>query len=332
MTAPINVARVALLMIVFTTCCSVMAGTPQGVTPPGGPGDSQQVEDLNWLKDSAIDAHRGFDRLQAMKQSPKFIEDANLACDLKDARVAADGRAYIKGKATGVEAYEVSCGNGLGYILASQDKHVPSIISCFSIASQTQGAPSKSNGRAKRLAPFACRLPANIDTNSMAFTLLKGLSANCDVTGVSSFGVDSNTKIEYVEAACADRTGYVLAIPQTVSGSQLSVMSCQDAARHSLKCHLTEVATTPSGPPPVTMQTLYDALKQNGINCGSGQAQLRLIGRESIKRRYVVEAQCPDRPDGLVAYIPLQDITNTFEAIDCKEAAKRQITCQLNHK
>jgi hypothetical protein len=46
----------------------------------------------------------------------------------------------------------------------------------------------------------------------------------------------------------------------------------------------------------------------------------------------VVEAQCPDHPAGLIAYIPLEDNTNKFETIDCSEAAKRQISCQLNAK
>ena len=76
------------------------------------------------------------------------------------------------------------------------------------------------------------------------------------------------------------------------------------------------------------MQWFKDALAKNGISCEVKKA--RVIGRESIKRRYLVEYLCPQQPRGLVAYVPSAgDAVNTFESIDCNAAAERKITCQF---
>jgi hypothetical protein len=48
-----------------------------------------------------------------------------------------------------------------------------------------------------------------------------------------------------------------------------------------------------------------------------------------VGQRYVVEVQCPQQPQGLVAFIPLQDAPKPFETIDCSAAAARSIQCKL---
>jgi hypothetical protein len=78
------------------------------------------------------------------------------------------------------------------------------------------------------------------------------------------------------------------------------------------------------------MQTFRDALKQNDVNCQP--TNMRMIGRESIDKRYVVEVQCQEQPNGLVAFIPVAGNTNKFETIDCTAAVERQIRCELTAK
>jgi hypothetical protein len=102
----------------------------------------------------------------------------------------------------------------------------------------------------------------------------------------------------------------------------VSAVSCQEAAKQGLKCHLTD-----GGPAPVTMQTFRDALKQYEVKCEP--TNMRMIGRESVNRRYVVEVQCPEQPKGLVAFIPVAGNANKFETIDCAAAVERQIRCEL---
>jgi len=335
--------RIAALSLVMVVTLSIVCVPSVHAQTPAQPATAQpapdfqrpdrefETEDLNRLKDQATDSNRGINRLQAMKVVPKFIQDSQLSCELTDVRQAGTGRTYVNGNAVGIESYEVDCSNGLGYILVSKNQQTPTIMSCFSMASANDAAIARGEKPSRRSAPVSCRLPANQDTKLMAGNLLKGLSATCTVNEVSTFGVNAKNHTEYVEVACDNNIGYVLMIPQlTNSTTPLSVMSCQDAARHSLQCKLTSNSSGPTTPPPVTMQTLYDALKQNGVSCTS--PQLRLIGREATKKRYVVEARCPEQSGGLVAYIPLEDNSNKFETIDCNEALKRQITCQFTSK
>ena len=103
-----------------------------------------------------------------------------------------------------------------------------------------------------------------------------------------------------------------------------SVISCQEAAKYGMKCRLTD-----GGPVSATVsqQALRDALKQNGVNCEP--MQMRVVGRESESKRYVVELQCPQQPKGLIAFIPLEGNTNKFETLDCPAAAEQEIPCQL---
>lgn len=77
---------------------------------------------------------------------------------------------------------------------------------------------------------------------------------------------------------------------------------------------------------PVTLQAFRDALKENGVSCEP--TQLRLIGRETVSKRYVVEMQCPDMTDR-VAFIPLNGNTKALETLDCTAAMERNIVCTL---
>jgi hypothetical protein len=74
-----------------------------------------------------------------------------------------------------------------------------------------------------------------------------------------------------------------------------------------------------------------DALAKNGVSCESKHA--RIVGRESIKRRYLVDFDCKDHPEGLVAIVPpADDTTNKFETMNCATAATRGVQCQFTAK
>ena len=67
------------------------------------------------------------------------------------------------------------------------------------------------------------------------------------------------------------------------------------------------------------------------MSCQTKRA--RIVGRESIKRRYLVEFECSDRPEGLVAFVPpAGDTVNPFESMSCTSAAERGIRCELSVK
>lgn len=259
------------------------------------------------------------DRARAREASAKLIASLDLSCELTAAERVGRGKIQADGKSLTVEVYEVACGNGVGYLLEPQGSQKPIAISCF--AAEAAHADSIGGGGKSDL---YCQMPANKDVKAAAAGLLAKSGASCSVNSVRWFGFSASSRTEYSEVACADGNGYLLKIPQTGISAQVSSMSCRDAAAQGLKCRLTDAGPVST---PVSLQSLRDALKHNGVDCEP--AQLRLIGREAVDRRYVVEVQCPQQPKGMVAFIPLDGNTSKFETIDCAAAVEQEIVCKL---
>ena len=319
--ATIIVTVTAIVSSAFVSSVQA-APTLQGSPPSGGfaggfhrPLSSADMEKI----DNVSEADRQKFKAQAKQESTKLISAMQLACELVDAELEGRGKSKVNGKTLDVTAYEVACSNHLGYILVSQGEQKPIAMSCFAAATTYEA--DIANGDKPN---FRCRLEANKDVKVIAAALMTTVGAACNVSNVKSFGMNDTTHVEYTEVACTDGNGYLLKIPQTISDIQVSAMTCQDAAKQGLQCHLTD-----GGPvsKPVTTQALRDALKQNGVNCEF--SQLRVIGRETIDRRYVVEVQGPNQPKGMIAFIPLEGNTSKFETIDCATAIERQIVCKL---
>jgi hypothetical protein len=73
------------------------------------------------------------------------------------------------------------------------------------------------------------------------------------------------------------------------------------------------------------MDTFKDALAQHGVSCRIDQ--IRMIGQEDNRKRYVVEYRCADQSAAMVAFIPLQGNANPYEALDCADAMARGVAC-----
>jgi hypothetical protein len=259
---------------------------------------------------------------QAKQESERIIAAISLSCKPTDAERIGHGKSAVDGKRVEVTIFEVACSNGMGYLLASLGTEKPMVMSCF--AADATHAQSVAKGEKSDL---YCQLAANKDIKVMAAAMMTSAGTTCNVNNLRWFGLNASTQTEYTEVTCGDGNGYLLKAQQTEPSAQLSVMSCQEAAKQGLKCHLTD-----GGPVavPVTMQTFRDALKENGMTCEP--TEIRLIGRETVSKRYVVEMQCPDKPGGLVAFIPLEGNTKKFETLDCGAAVERHILCTLETK
>jgi hypothetical protein len=257
-------------------------------------------------------------RAQAKLETEKLISALSLACEPTDAERIGHGKSDLGGRRVEVTAYEVACGNGMGYLLASQGVEKPIAVSCFAAAATRADSMAKGER-----SDVYCQLAANKDLRAMAASLVTESGTSCTVNNFRWFGLAASTHTEYTEVECGDGNGYLLRAQQDQSGARVSAVSCQDAAKQGLRCRLTD-----GGPVavPVTMQTFRDALKENGVSCEP--TQMRLIGRETVSKRYVVEMQCPDR-GGLVALIPLEDSTKKLETLGCSAAKERNIVCTL---
>lgn len=168
--------------------------------------------------------------------------------------------------------------------------------------------------------------------------MLTVLKLACEVSEASYRGTAPDDAGQQVyEAACENGMGYLLRLKHSV----LTGVSClaSDREESPVKCTLpgntgselspgVASAAPPNGDTRPSLSWFKEALSRNGVSCESKRA--RIVGRESIKRRYLVEFECPDRPEGLVAFVPpAGDTVNSFESMNCLSAAERGIRCEL---
>lgn len=255
---------------------------------------------------------------QIMRDAAGLAKAAGLSCEVTNAALINQGTATINGKPTHVKTYETACANGLGYFLVEQPPEPSFGFTCF--AADAVHAADVAAGRDPQP---ACVLPANADTKKAAATVLSRLGQTCAVTNLRVIGTDTKTKAELTEAACTGGTGFVISSPLPGASVTLSALSCPDSYRRGVTCKLSS-----NGAPLVTLDTFKQVLAQHKVACTA--ENIRVIGRQNASKRHVVEFKCPEQPNGLVAFIPLEDATGPFEVMDCPAAgAKARIICTL---
>ena len=309
----------AIIAACGAVACGILAGIVHAAAPQADPKPTVFGNGYTYPLSSAdmekIHDLTNAERARAKAESENLISALQLSCQPTDAARVGHGKFTADGKTVEVNAYEVVCSNGMGYILATQGPQKPIATSCF--AAQATHAAGIVQGESD----IYCQLAANKDVKVTAASLISAAGTPCAVSNVRWFGFSASSQTEYSEVACADGKGYLLKMPRI--GAAVSVLSCQEAAKQGLKCRLTDAGPVAAA---ANMQTFREALKQNGVHCEP--TQMRTIGRESVDKRYVVEVQCPEQPNGLVAFIPLEGNPRPFETIDCSAAVERQIHCQ----
>lgn len=253
-------------------------------------------------------------------KASELVKALPLSCEVADAMLTAEGPADVDGQKLDTHTYEVACTNGMGYFLVAADGGKTYGFSCL-----TAEATRKADVAAKRQPGTTCKLGANVIPESMASNIMSHMGFSCMVKDIKSVGVNSKSKIEYNEVACADGKGYLLmtAVPGLYKAP--AAINCHDAAMQGFQCKLTD-----SGPV-VTKLTFVEALKTHKIPCTADVNNLKYYGMQSAKKRYVVEFSCPEQPKGLVAFIPAAGSTAPFETGTCKDAEKQKVTCTLWH-
>lgn len=316
----------ALLLVYFALLAASPEGLAQSAPAPRIPDTSEPTEGLrtqNAMSQSdlkrlgemvdqwnRVERKSGVSPREARKRVGQMLNVLGVHCDLMDAayrgRGAGDAQPYL---------YEAACRDGMGYLL--------------SLAGDSLTGTSCLTGEEGGLLA-ACALPANADRTAVAATVLRGKSVACGVRGLKWLGVDAQNR-DHVEVACDGGAGYVVRAPRPGNAGELEVLECAAATEAGVHCKLTASATeadsaAADGRP--TLAWFKEALSRNGVSCQVKRA--RIVGRESIKRRYVVEFECEDRPQGLVAFVPAAgDTVTRFESVDCAAAASRGIRCQF---
>jgi hypothetical protein len=260
---------------------------------------------------SRVEGSGGVPPRLAKSRAKAMLRVLNVECAVTDAayRGAAPDNAEQ-------QVYEAACDDGMGYLLFLRQATLTG-TSCLAtgsrVASQTR-----------------CALPANSDSKIVAGAVLSHHHIPCNVKDVKWLGA-SAANVDHIEVACESGGGFVMRSPQPGSRGGLDVLSCPDAIKQGVVCELSgnaSSATASSSDHRPTLSWFKEVLGQNGVACQAKRA--RIVGRESIKRRYLVEFECSDRPEGLIAFVPpAGDTTNPFESMNCSTAAQRGIRCEL---
>jgi hypothetical protein len=259
-------------------------------------------------------------RAKAKAESEELLKALQLSCEVNDAQVVVAGtsKPASGGKEIDTRVYEVACTGGMGYVLERQGSTKPMAISC--LTAEEARAADVAKGKP---AGFFCKLPENVNVYGMVASMIaSGTGASCTVRDLQLFGRSESTQSDYSEVACKDGKGFLLRMPLPGSQAESVVMSCSDAAKKGIKCRLTDAGPVEA---PITLDTFKDALAQHGVSCRIDQ--IRMIGQEDNRKRYVVEYRCADQPAAMVAFIPLQGNANPYEAIDCSDAIARGVGC-----
>ena len=307
-----------------------LAGFPadaQYSQPGGNSQDNSRMkgsvshEDPEKLNGEHKDAPAG--RAKAQADSEALLKTLQISCSVTNAALLVAGTVQGKpgAKGTAATVYEVACAEGMGYILESQGTEQPVGNSCV------HAEDARARDVAKGAKPsFFCTLPENKDVYAYVARLIEsGKSVACTVKDLQWFGRSNATHSEYSEAVCKEGNGFLVRTPEPGSQSPTMVMSCAEAAEQGIKCALTDAGPVKT---PMTLDTFKEALAHNGVSCKIDE--IRLVGREEVRKRYVVEYRCADQSASAVAFLPLEGNTAPYDAVDCAKAAKSGVNCSLS--
>jgi hypothetical protein len=291
----------------------------------GGLNGSLSHADLQKLSGNRKQSEESSDtpaaRAAAKVQVVPLIDSSRIRCAVNDARLVVSGSITTKGTHTvPTRVYEVACEADFGYLLEVSGSDRPLAISCLD--AEIARAADVGKGREPG---FFCRLPANADVYARVSNVIQTTAgAACRVDRLASFGHSESTKSEYAEVVCKEGVGYLVQSPLPGSSVTANAQSCRDAAKKGIRCRLTDPGPVDG---PVTMDALKQAMAAHGEECPI--LQLRLIGQEDHRQRYVVEYVCAGAVSGKIAFVPMQNNSNPYESVECLKAGAIDLQCEL---
>ncbi|MDB5431999.1 MAG: hypothetical protein JWP35_3115 [Caulobacter sp.] len=169
-------------------------------------------------------------KAQGMKEAPAALQAAGLKCTMTDARFVGQNK-DAKTKVS-TNFYEVSCQEGLGYVLSAVTApEKPYVENCLKLSGpQPDGKPS----------PITCILPENADPKAGLAPFVAKSGRACTVE--KARGIGSSPTNSFFEIACQDGAGYILETtsPPDVSQAVLATPCLNFPAGGNLTCTLTD--------------------------------------------------------------------------------------------
>jgi hypothetical protein len=135
-------------------------------------------------------------------------------------------------------------------------------------------------------------------------------------------GTTSSNKNSYYEIACADgKSGYVLQLDAT--NKYVAAIDCARATSIGSGCTLTTAVAAQTD----EVNTYNRLAKEIGLACNV--KSYHSFGIDQKTGREVVELACSNRPDSVVAMLPV-DKGQTGEYFNCVRAGGMNIKCSLS--
>jgi hypothetical protein len=222
----------------------------------------------------------------------KLAQAAVPGCTIDEAR-------YVGSSAATKEAnYEVGCQGRPGVILKIAGPGSPAGTSASStIPCDRLGAGSA----------VTCQYTTKAETLAPITALVSKSGRQCQVTDGRFVGASAGKPEEFYEAKCADGAGFM--VVGNAGGTFNRIVDCARAQGIAGGCTLTDAVEAQNA----EAGTYKQLAQKAGFNCDVDQ--YRLLGMQAGKSE-VVELKCKNRPEGVVAFFPIQPTgTTTFH--DC---------------
>ena len=234
---------------------------------------------------------------------PPLIQAANVPCTVTGSRFIFQGQLSDKVNA---KIYEVSCQEGLGYILLARDKAPP--VQAVNCIAEAQPLPE---GKKNNL---LCTLPGNANPASALARYVTAGGRNCDIDKNRVIG--TTEAMSLYEVSCQGGSGYIILVPRSgAAAPTLNPCVGYDELNSSLKCELTA---------PAQRAAYVDQIvAASGKNCSIKTK--RYVGKTADQSDFI-EVACTDGK----GYIIQSDNAGKFrEATDCVNAGGLGGGCTL---
>jgi len=167
-------------------------------------------------------------REKGMAEAPAVLQASGAKCSISDARWVGED------KKTGMNFYEISCKEGLGYVFISKkDDPKPQTFTCLEANKPT--ADGKPNS-------LACMLPENANPELGLKPFIEKVGSPCQIDKARAIG--QGQKSSYFEVACKNGAGYILVTstpPDPAQDVQLNTCLAYEPGGN-LNCELTDRA------------------------------------------------------------------------------------------
>lgn len=174
---------------------------------------------------------------EAKANAPGLVAKAGVTCGVSDARYIGSFNRMEDKKKVNFDAIEVSCNEGLGYIITAVEKGgAVGADDCITQKTATKDAPNN---------PLVCTLAANANPAKGLTPYLKSAGNSCDPANAEILGRNNTGKV--FEVACSSGAGGLLIVPDK-AGEKVAFVGCIQAEAQGRKCTLT---TTESNMAPI---------------------------------------------------------------------------------